>query len=689
MDIQYHILYWEGTDDRSITFESEDVLLSWNQRGAGPSRCFSCCSVVDSWKSRLDNMQSSLRMCLDPSGLRFRKDIANFICLSPRMSLVYRLGRFHRYLTASDKLSLTEDNVLGTALSVDRGELKSEACGVEITKWRKDEWGAHETWLKERIRRIRQAADDRGGASAGLMLDKNGFEVGASGAEVAMFARKPQLPIREVVILLGGPKGIDENYVLPNILKIFNNDNGDDEGLHEATLKVKLPGGLQHSYVALGDLLSFHDRGLLLPIMEDYRHLGHDQYLSWRSRMNDAMHNLASSKLGLAAKMTALRTYVDTLSFGPMPDEQDDAPSGIGAGANGAVATPSDVERCLVDLEARGLLPQLQRPWRATLCLASIEPHRALKALLQLEKSCQLAASAGEDSNLWDKLCQELETQLEQEPAGKNSTLQDVVQALSDLRQDKSSPQSHRRLVSAGEVTALSTLPCDQAVRMLQSLYRSKPPPPVPAAAQDGGDVAKEAAFWAARLESGSALEVSLRQASKVFAPRPSKERLNSMWPGQNGHVHSVVKRKLQPRQPAHPPPDSSINGSNGEARSQSVKIIHPWHSESSTDNVTRSPKSSPKPPPAGKSSAGSRRPPEPAEPPWAALMKKAEGKREGKREAKAAIKRRPAPPRTSPPRTSPPRTSPPPPPPPPVPAYAPSFEEEEITNRSHKSARH
>ncbi|CAE8588034.1 unnamed protein product, partial [Polarella glacialis] len=163
---------------------------------------------------------------VDPGGFStvgFRQEITNFICLSPAMSITYRLSRFHRFLAAGNRTYLSEDVVLGTALDVARGEVSGEASGVEIAQW--DTSGGsskfpHEQWLRQQVREVREAAEARGGVSAGLMLDKNGFEVSSFGVDVPMFAQRPRRPIREVIILLGGPFGIEDN-ILPGILVLF------------------------------------------------------------------------------------------------------------------------------------------------------------------------------------------------------------------------------------------------------------------------------------------------------------------------------------------------------------------------------------------------------------------------------------------------------------------------------------
>ena len=48
---------------------------------------------------------------------------------------------------------------------------------------------------------------------ARLMLDKHGIEVSSFGVSRPVFAHSPDPPICEIIILLGGPHGIDEERV--------------------------------------------------------------------------------------------------------------------------------------------------------------------------------------------------------------------------------------------------------------------------------------------------------------------------------------------------------------------------------------------------------------------------------------------------------------------------------------------
>ena len=64
-----------------------------------------------------------LRMCLGPTGARFRDELQDFACLSPGMCIEYRLRKFQRHPPLRIPSSvgadcLTEKIVIGTAMRV-------------------------------------------------------------------------------------------------------------------------------------------------------------------------------------------------------------------------------------------------------------------------------------------------------------------------------------------------------------------------------------------------------------------------------------------------------------------------------------------------------------------------------------------------------------------------------------------
>mmetsp|Transcript_123946 Transcript_123946/g.219612 ORF Transcript_123946/g.219612 Transcript_123946/m.219612 type:complete len:214 (+) Transcript_123946:227-868(+) len=118
---RYHILYWEKSSDQGgITFVKE--LHQKGRSSRGPSHCRACSNVADVWKCRLDNMQTSIRMCVDTHGMQFRNEVADFVCLSQNLVIQYQLKNFERYNKVTNSDRLTEETVVGTALKVLKGE---------------------------------------------------------------------------------------------------------------------------------------------------------------------------------------------------------------------------------------------------------------------------------------------------------------------------------------------------------------------------------------------------------------------------------------------------------------------------------------------------------------------------------------------------------------------------------------
>jgi len=489
--VNYHVLYWESANFDGIRFGRHNYTAG-GKLTDGPTICSCCEGVVDPWRFRVENSQSSVRMCLDASGERFRADVQDFVCLSPRTCLEYRLRQFHCYIAQQGHNgSLGEEAVLGATIRTYRGEVREELSGISVTDFgwvSKDPDGnaRHMQWVREYVRGIRKAADGRGGVSIGLMLDVDGSEMGSFGIPGAMFGDRTRKPILEVVILLGGPMGIEES-VLPHILEVFN-DRGDG-GFHEGTAKVRLPGGKHHSYVALGELLSFHDRGFLVPVLEDHRTLGADRYGQWYRSMSRTMAELAKSTLDLPGKRRALLALLGGAGQayprdkGDVEDQDDemaeegeaDEATSLTTGA--AIVTPCDVHREVAVLEAHGLLPR-PRPWRARLALLAIEPVRALAKLREVERALRKGFARGvpvEDP--WNVLAASIDRALEVREAG-DDTQQAVMLSLSAQRDSWGECPGSEFTEGEGlesEARALGVLPCEEAKALICELTERPP----------------------------------------------------------------------------------------------------------------------------------------------------------------------------------------------------------------------
>eukprot|EP00746_Dinoflagellata_sp_MGD_P053126 gnl/MRDRNA2_/MRDRNA2_23433_c0_seq2.p1 gnl/MRDRNA2_/MRDRNA2_23433_c0~~gnl/MRDRNA2_/MRDRNA2_23433_c0_seq2.p1 ORF type:complete len:460 (-),score=78.75 gnl/MRDRNA2_/MRDRNA2_23433_c0_seq2:70-1356(-) len=116
-------------------------------------------------------------------------------------------------------------------------------------------------------------------------------------------------PIKEVILVAGGSKGIADE-ISSEMLEIFNHP---DKGCHLGALKVKVPGGSQHSYVALNDIFLYQDRGMLMPILQDYTLLGAERYNQWVCKMSKCFEMFAASNIDLHEKKLMLVRLVEGL----------------------------------------------------------------------------------------------------------------------------------------------------------------------------------------------------------------------------------------------------------------------------------------------------------------------------------------------------------------------------------------
>mmetsp|Transcript_1046 Transcript_1046/g.1819 ORF Transcript_1046/g.1819 Transcript_1046/m.1819 type:complete len:535 (+) Transcript_1046:59-1663(+) len=481
---RYHILYWEKSSDQGgITFVKE--LHQKGRSSRGPSHCRACSNVADVWKCRLDNMQTSIRMCVDTHGMQFRNEVADFVCLSQNLVIQYQLKNFERYNKVTNSDRLTEETVVGTALKVLKGEVDAKTSGVSVIEF---DHGATDkfafvNWLRDYVSNIRKAADDAHGLSTGLMLDKNGVEINSFGVSSPMFAHKPEKPISEVVILLGGPRGI-EDEVLPTILKAFDDTAG--SGFHLKTVRVRLPGGLQHSYVALGDLLNYHDRGHLLPILEDYQFFQRDdagaqKYSIWFSRMVKIIGTIADIKRTVQQK----QEYLDAIRQGVHNFLPTHLTEGVSDVPDGAIQWPADesnakeeqtcedvrpidVEKLLAQLEVQTLLPR-RRGWRVCQCLQMVEPRRALVVVRHFERILSQRLIQGcpvEDP--WTVLAEKLDKVIAASAQGY--TEKDVVEACKAARiaWGEETKDAHAPNGLAQEVRSLRRFSCSEAVDLVK-----------------------------------------------------------------------------------------------------------------------------------------------------------------------------------------------------------------------------
>ncbi|CAL1162869.1 unnamed protein product [Cladocopium goreaui] len=514
-DVKYHILYWEGESPHGIFLETERELTAQSRKRDGPGRCFCCGHVADSWRHRMDNMQISLRLCEDPNGKHFRQDVDGFHLLSPKMGISYHLSDFGNYLWSMDEKCPTENHIIGTALKVLKKEVLPTTCGVKVSTWNTAEgW---QRWLEDKVCELRTGAEQRGGVSVGLILDKDGFEVGSCGISHPYFAHATEKPIREILVALGGPGGIDDA-----VMKVLE-QRGDGHGLHLGLMRVKLPGGLHHSCVALNDLLQFHDKGYLYPIMEDNRFL-RNSYQKWRTHLSRAVSAWAEPGSSAEEKTEALRHFIRNFQSQQTAKhaKNGDAwkgftwPQVVAAPAT-YVATVRDAENYVSRLQAHGTLPSGKWPFRLRGCLESIEPGKAIDILRVVQLKKVEALCKGYDYDPWHELCEDLDAAIAAAalaprpapPRAPAPTPKDVqtllVQCWEGLerfetKEDEGRPPGATQL----ELGALNRLSCRDAMLMLNRLRAQKPHvlQKRPADARSTAGLAQHAAMFHA-LRSG------------------------------------------------------------------------------------------------------------------------------------------------------------------------------------------
>ena len=109
----------------------------------------------------------------------------------------------------------------------------------------------------------------------------HGAEVNGYGVPGPFVALSPSPPIIEVILLVAGPAGFGTG-VLDQFEATLMGDGRNNTGCHVGPLRLAVPSpGGRTEIAALGDLFMFHDRDTLVPVMEDLRLLGAEEYSSW------------------------------------------------------------------------------------------------------------------------------------------------------------------------------------------------------------------------------------------------------------------------------------------------------------------------------------------------------------------------------------------------------------------------
>ena len=120
---------------------------------------------------------------------------------------------------------------------------------------------------------------------------RSGF--GAAGRAVRTRAREQRLvPLMPLIlrelqgvgldgfsVLVAGASG-DAGASLELFEAVLINGVEDAGGCHFGSMRIAVPSA-RRANATLGDLLMWHDREMLLPLLEDLRYLGEEQYMDW------------------------------------------------------------------------------------------------------------------------------------------------------------------------------------------------------------------------------------------------------------------------------------------------------------------------------------------------------------------------------------------------------------------------
>ncbi|CAE7500406.1 unnamed protein product, partial [Symbiodinium pilosum] len=267
---------------RADTENAEEDAFDARKLEVGPALCEECGGVMEPWRHRFDMVHACIRM-IAKEGKGFRPEVLTFSALSPSRGVVWDIHEFRNFNAWRNKKVLTEATVLGPPLQVVRGELDS-TCGVEVKSFNTCFTSA--SYLKKFARNVTRHAAEEDGVAVLVVVDPQGVEVASFGAGRGFFASEAKRqPIRQVMVLLGptDPNIPQDREDLIQACK----EGGCPEPLRLALTSWRLPNA------AVGDLLMQHDRRELLPLLEDLRAVGEEQYKEFLSRFQATLRIIA------------------------------------------------------------------------------------------------------------------------------------------------------------------------------------------------------------------------------------------------------------------------------------------------------------------------------------------------------------------------------------------------------------
>ena len=280
-----HVLYLETAEDQRGSDGLRSPGVHLNERGRGPALCAACGGVADAWRGRLDNMQTALRMCCSEGAL-FRPSVAQFALVSPRAVIRYSLAEFGGWLSERGTKRATEAVVIGAALRAASGELPA-ASGVSHAPLEVAPDGSPEcmwAWVAGWAAAVRARA--AGGRVVALLLDAAAPPLEHTTAAGALAASLRGCGVSDLLLCVGGPSGVPRRWQ-ERLAAALGGERGEPA---PPLLGVSLRGGVQHSAPALAELLLLHERGRLLPLVQDRLALSDEQHKAWRRAEREIVH---------------------------------------------------------------------------------------------------------------------------------------------------------------------------------------------------------------------------------------------------------------------------------------------------------------------------------------------------------------------------------------------------------------
>eukprot|EP00913_Durusdinium_trenchii_P032588 g30506.t2 len=244
-------------------------------------------------------------------GELFREEVAEFWCVSPWSILCYNLPKFGAYLSQRKTKALTETTVIGTALAMhgpaaQSGAKEKAESGVTVdalgSKGPCDTW---QSWLWWRVMEMKMQAQQQHQKCVVVHLDGGGVEL-------------MNIPVPD-----GNAQ--DQDCSAADLSDILSKTA-------HSYLKIRLPGGRQHTHVVISDFFMAHDRGSLLYDLNQLLRLGQNGYDDLKEQVNSLWRVIAERKdpkqaVELLQKLKATAQEFKTQVEDAKPAEKSEKPA--------------------------------------------------------------------------------------------------------------------------------------------------------------------------------------------------------------------------------------------------------------------------------------------------------------------------------------------------------------------------